>query len=120
MYPRLCAGAASLTWGRLADVRGLAGESGVSRLELQALPGDAGGPVLDDRGAVVGLLQDSTDATRELPADVAFAVDGATLAAFLSEAGVTVPAAVNRSAILEPVTLARRAREMTALVSCWE
>ena len=112
-------GAASVTYGTLADVRGLDGETGLSRLEITTLAGDAGGPVLDGSGSVVGLLMGDTTAGRDLPGDVAFAVDGTVLASFLSDAGIAANAAVNAAAI-EPLTLAREGREMTALVSCWE
>ncbi|WP_372605050.1 serine protease, partial [Actibacterium sp.] len=34
-----------LTYGTLADLRGLGGEDGLNRLDMTTLPGDAGGPV---------------------------------------------------------------------------
>ena len=43
-------GAPSLTWGTLADIKSLDGNSGVARLDLAAQTGDAGGPVLDGMG----------------------------------------------------------------------
>ncbi|NCQ35253.1 peptidoglycan-binding protein, partial [bacterium] len=46
----------ALTFGRLADIRGLNGEDEVKRLTLTAQPGDVGGPVFDNSGAVLGML----------------------------------------------------------------
>ncbi|QPM89055.1 serine protease [Pseudooceanicola algae] len=112
-------GAASVTYGDLADRGGLNGETGVSRLEIATLPGDAGGPVMNASGAVIGLLQAGPDGDRSLPQSVAFATDGASLATFLSGAGISTPASIT-SGTLPPLTLARQAREMTALVECWE
>ncbi len=57
-----------LTWGALEESVGLNGEAGVKRLSLSALPGDAGGPVVDATGAVLGvLLPASDDPARTLP-----------------------------------------------------
>ena len=79
-----------LTFGALEDSVGLNGEAGLKRLSLQALPGDAGGPVVDGSGAVVGLLLPAAqDATKELPAGVAFADSSTTVTAFLKGAGLT-------------------------------
>jgi S1-C subfamily serine protease len=45
-----------MTFGTLEDVAGLNGEAGVKRLGIATLPGDAGGPVMDGTGAVLGML----------------------------------------------------------------
>ncbi|MCA0922106.1 trypsin-like peptidase domain-containing protein [Pseudooceanicola nanhaiensis] len=112
-------GAPTLTFGQLADVRGLDGEAGVSRLALETRPGDAGGPVLDERGAVVGMLLPAGDGTRQLPENVSFAVDGSALRAALTQAGVAVEASV-ASAAVPPEDLTTQATGLTALVSCWK
>ncbi|MBR9762307.1 MAG: peptidoglycan-binding protein [Rhodobacteraceae bacterium] len=112
-------GAPSVTWGKLADVRGLDGEEGVSRLEIHALPGDAGGPVFDMSGALIGLLQAPQDSARQLPDGVAFATAPLALAEMLGAAGVS-PRAASGSAALTPQALTRHAEEVTVLVQCWE
>ena len=48
-------GAATMTFGQLADVRGLNGEENLRRLALSAQAGDAGGPVFDMSGRVLGM-----------------------------------------------------------------
>ncbi len=109
-----------MTFGGLEASGGLNGETGIKRLALNALPGDAGGPVLDATGAVVGLLQPAPDATaRQLPADVAYATDAATITATLAGLGITV-AQSSASGALPPEDLTRAAVQMTVLVSCWE
>lgn len=116
-------GAPTLTFGTLADVRGLGGEIDLSRLALAPLPGDAGGPVIDTRGTVLGMLLPRADATRSLPEDVSFAVDASAIRAFLDSAGrpaATPAAARYGDAPLSPDALARRAQGMTVLVSCWD
>ena len=86
-------GAPVLTFGRLADDKGLNGEDRVSRLALNVTPGDAGGPVFDGSGAVVGLLlPPDAGPGKVLPENVSFARDAAAIAEFLSNAGLTAHA----------------------------
>jgi S1-C subfamily serine protease len=110
----------ALTFGRIAALAGLAGEPGMKRLDLAALPGDAGGPVVDGTGAVIGmLLPPETGRTRLLPEGVAFAATAEAIAGRLARAGLAVDTDPAADA-LPPEDLARRARGMTVLVSCWD
>ena len=85
-----------ITLGAVEDLHGLNGEAGLTRLTLAALPGDAGGPVLDGFGAVLGmLLPADTDAGPAIAAGVAFAASAAALSAALSAQGIT-PAPATR------------------------
>lgn len=113
-------GAPTMTFGTLADVKGLAGESNIKRLALAPLPGDAGGPVFAADGSVLGmLLPAAASGTRKLPGDVSFAIDSASLGAALSDAGIAAtPAPLG--AAMTPEEMTRKARAMTVLVSCWE
>lgn len=109
-----------LTFGTLAEAGGLDGETGVNRLAITTLAGDAGGPVLGDDGSVLGmLLPRPAQDKRVLPEDVAYAVDLQTLAAQLGAAGVT-PAPATAAAALTPEALSQQALGMTVLVSCYE
>jgi len=112
-------GAPTLTFGRLADVKGLNGEVAQKRLALNALDGDAGGPVVDATGGVLGMLLPAPDAGRQLPDGVSFAANADTVAQVLTAAGVT-PAAASDSDRLAAEALTREASGMTVLVSCWE
>lgn len=109
-----------LTFGTFEDGTGLAGETGLSRLALQALPGDAGGPVLDATGAVLGmLLPAARQDGKQLPEGVVFALWGSEITRLLTASGITPqPAAESRP--LSPGALAEAATGMTALVSCWD
>ncbi|WP_342769516.1 trypsin-like peptidase domain-containing protein [Roseovarius spongiae] len=112
-------GAPSLTYGALEDLRGLNGETGISRLALEPLEGDAGGPVLDSGGEVLGMLLPPAEDGRKLPEGVAFAVNAQTLQRLLSDAGVRT-AVANGGRQLAPAELSDRAAGMTVLVSCWD
>ena len=108
-----------LTFGALEDVTGLNGEPGLRRITAPVLPGDAGGPVLDAAGNVIGLLLPAANGARRLPDGVAFAAGADALQTFLSGAGLTIPAAASASK-LSPDDLSRKALGMTVLVSCWD
>ncbi|WP_282181436.1 serine protease [Aliiroseovarius marinus] len=111
--------APSLTFGTLSELTGLNGEAELSRLTLAALPGDAGGPVLDAGGSVMGMLLPAGGTTgRTLPADTSFAMDAGTVAAFLAANGVTTSTTDSVTSV-DPVELNTKAADMTVLVSCW-
>lgn len=111
---------ATLTKGALADVSGLDGSDKVLRLDLESQDGDAGGPVLDAGGAVIGMLQAApADGARQFPAEVSFAAKSGALAAFLADNGVTA-AATDVSGAMTPHDLSLHASALSVLVSCWK
>lgn len=111
--------APSLTFGQLADLRGLNGEEQVKRLALAAQPGDAGGPVFDNGGAVLGMmLPRKQDNGQILPADVSFSLDTDRILASLGTAGINAQT-TDTLAFMAPETLTLRAADQTVLVSCW-
>ena len=112
-------GAPSLTFGQLADLQGLNGERDLKRLALAALEGDAGGPVVDAGGGVLGMLLPEGQSGRKLPDGVGFAVDAAALRRVLEQAGIA-PSAASQSTRMAPEALTRKAANMTVLVSCWD
>jgi len=109
----------SLTFGRLADLRGLNGEENIKRLSLTAQDGDAGGPVFDNGGAVLGMLLPKVSTNGQvLPPEVSFSVDTDLILASLAGAGITAQT-TDTMAFMPPETLTLRAAENTVLVSCW-
>lgn len=110
---------ATMTFGRLSDLRGLNGEDTLSRLSISTLEGDAGGPVVDDGGAVIGMLVPHDASGRQLPDDVNFAANSAAVQAVVSRAGIA-PQITPGLSRLDPVDLTQKATAMTVLVSCWE
>jgi peptidoglycan hydrolase-like protein with peptidoglycan-binding domain len=109
----------ALTFGRLADIRGLNGEEELKRLSLVAQEGDAGGPVFDNGGAVLGILLPKTTTNGQvLPPEVSFSVDADAIIASLQAAGITV-STTDTLNFMPPEMLTRKAAEVTVLVSCW-
>ena len=113
-------GAPTLSFGRLEDLRGLAGEDTLARLAVAVRDGDSGGPVLDTSGAVIGmLLPPAAGGSVRLPDGVNFALKAGALSDGLRAAGVSTQSTA-AGATLDPVDLTRIAGDMTALVGCWE
>ena len=109
-----------LTFGALEALEGLNGETGVKRLSLDTRPGDAGGPVLNGTGSVVGmLLPRAIDAKKVLPVGVVFAASSASIATRLASEGITTAPSA-RSGAMAPEDLSTLATGMTVLVSCWD
>jgi S1-C subfamily serine protease/peptidoglycan hydrolase-like protein with peptidoglycan-binding domain len=109
---------ASLTFGTLADLSGLNGEDTIQRLDISAAESEAGGPVLDATGAVLGMVLPGDGSGRALPEGVSFALRGDQLNTVLAEAGIT-PAVAPGGQALGREALARLGANMTVLVSCW-
>ena len=109
----------SLTFGRLADLRGLNGEEDIKRLSLVSKDGDAGGPVFDNGGTVLGMLLPRKVVDGQmLPPEVSFSLDTDLITASLSGAGISVET-TDALAFMPPETLTMLAAESTVLVSCW-
>lgn len=113
-------GAPTLTWGRLADVKSLDGNTGIARLALAAQPGDAGGPVLDASGAVLGMLLPQEIGDRQLPGGVSFAANAAAVQSALEGAGLSPSGHTANDGTLPPAAMNKLANGMTVLVSCWD
>ncbi|WP_439526222.1 serine protease [Roseovarius mucosus] len=112
-------GAPTVTFGQLAELQGLNGEAHLKRLALSALEGDAGGPVLDTGGAVLGMLLARAQDGRTLPDEVSFAATNGALQAVLTQGGIT-PRVTSDQDRIPAEALTDRAGEMTVLVSCWD
>lgn len=113
-------GAATMTFGTLADIRGLHGEKELHRLALYAQDGDVGGPVLDMSGSVLGMLLPKVQANgQRLPAEVSFAISAGAMGQVLAENGVTVSVS-QPGGTLAPEDMTILGTDMTVLVSCWD
>lgn len=111
--------APTLTFGTLIDLRDLSNDARFKRLSVLARPSNAGGAVLAESGAVLGMLLPRQGATSQaLPPEVQFSLNAADIVALLTQAGVAVSVADPAPAI-GPVALQRKATDAAVLVSCW-
>ncbi|WP_341861895.1 serine protease [Gymnodinialimonas sp. 57CJ19] len=109
---------ASTTFGTLADLRGVNGEETVQRLAVDTADTEAGGPVLDLSGNVIGVVLPGTVGNRTLPSDVTLALRSDQLVPVLQGAGIGLTLAQPVGA-LNRENISREAADMTVRVSCW-
>ncbi|MDF1619625.1 trypsin-like peptidase domain-containing protein [Pseudothioclava nitratireducens] len=109
-----------LSFGTLSDLEGLAGEQTQARLAAATLDGDAGGPVFDATGSVIGILLPKAHiAGKRLPDDLSVAVQATAIAPALAEAGFA-PVASDRSGSLAAEDLTEIAQDLVIQIACWE
>lgn len=109
-----------LTFGTFEEAKGLNGEPGLARLSAPVLDGDRGGPVIDPRGGVVGLLiPGGAPQGKALPEGVAFAASSQVLSDAMTKAGLTSTAQDASAPVASPDAMNTAALGMTVLVSCW-
>ena len=112
-------GAPTMTFGAVSDLRGLRGEPELTRLEAETLEGDAGGPVFDQAGGVLGMLLPREGSDRQLPANVSFAANGQAVQSLLTQSGISSQRR-DSQAPMAPEDITAMARDMTVLVNCWD
>jgi len=109
---------ASMSFGSLSDLRGVNGEDTVQRLAVATADSEAGGPVLDLTGSVLGMVLPGNLGGRALPEDVTLALRADQLAEVFTAAGIS-PEASTRQGAMNRENLARLGADMTVTVSCW-
>ena len=113
-------GAPTLTSGLLQEFRDLSGDDKISRLQIDTLPGDAGGPIYDSGGNVIGiLLPKSAETERQLPNDVNFSANWNLISSLLNEANISISLTENKPHP-DLISLSDAAKNTIALITCWE
>jgi uncharacterized protein len=114
----------SVTQGNVSGLSGLSGDNNVLSISAPVQVGNSGGPLLDERADVIGMVLAKLDAIRvarltgDVPQNLNFALDASLVRSFLTENGVGyVEAKAGRP--LRPAEIAARAGAFTVLVECW-
>lgn len=116
-------GGLNVTRGVISSLAGLRGNQTFIQISAEVQPGNSGGPALDARGYVVGVVQSKLNAvklseeTGDIPQNVNFAIRAEIARDFLSGEGIEVLTGDNRDA-LEPADLAEAAQRFTVLLEC--
>jgi hypothetical protein len=110
---------ASTSFGTISAVTGVDGEDWMQRLDLRTADSEAGAPVLDPTGAVLGMVLPGSAGQRMLPDEVTLALGADSLRAALTEAGVALPVMLGSGDGLNRDQLARLGADIAVRVSCW-
>ncbi len=111
-------GAPTLTYGKFSTNIGPSGNHDLGILKVQTMPGDIGGPVLNQSGTVVGMLLPKPKSDRVIPKNSQVSLDINAILHGIRESGIEVTL-TGASREIDPVLLERRATEMTVLVQCF-
>jgi len=111
--------APSVLTGEVDDLRALDGNANFMRLNIAMLAGDVGGPVLNKFGTLSGIMTAARTQGRSLPKKVHHAIKAETVVSLMNEAGQFVTYK-NLEKSMNDILLARKARNITGLVSCWK
>jgi len=113
----------NVTVGNVTALAGLGNDSRFLQISAPVQPGNSGGPLLDRRGNVVGIVVAQLDALKiastsgDIPQNINFAIKASVAEAFLDAQGVAHPEGANIPALSTP-DLAERAKALTMQVVC--
>jgi len=116
-------GGVNVTRGAVSSVTGLGGEETTMQISAPVQPGNSGGPVLSDTGAVLGVVVSKldamvvADAIGDIPQNINFAIRGEAARLFLSLNSVT-PVMSDIISPLSPIELAEQATKFTVFITC--
>jgi len=113
----------NLTTGNIAALAGIRDDHRKLQISAPVQPGNSGGPVLDMRGRVVGVVVSKLNALRaasitgDIPQNINFAIKSSVVLSFLEAHGIAV-ARGETNEDLQVSDVAERARLFTARIEC--
>ena len=119
------ASGAGMTTGIVSALAGMGDDSRRLQITAPVQPGNSGGPLLDQSGNVVGVIDSKLNAikvarvTGDIPQNINFAIKGPVAQTFLDSTQATYATTVD-TAKIATVDIADRARKFTVLVECWK
>lgn len=121
----ILASSLNVTTGSVSALAGLEDDTRMIQITAPVQPGNSGGPLLDQTGAVMGVVSSKLDVLRtaeltgDLPQNVNFAIRASTLRAFLDANGIeyaTHPGGTS----LDTVSVAEQAKKAVVRIECYK
>ncbi len=112
-----------VTRGIVSSLKGIANNFSQIQIDAALQPGNSGGPILDDRGNVVGVAVAKLDLKKTLknfgviPENTNFGIKASVVRNILGSQGVTTSAARTRS--ISSTKLGKLIADATFYLSCW-
>jgi S1-C subfamily serine protease len=122
---RLLAGGLNITTGSVSALAGPGNNTALLQITAPVQSGNSGGPVLDQRGQVIGVVVSKLNALRiaevtgDVPQNINFAISGDVVRSFLEANGVQLETAAPAPAAETTTDIAERAKQYTVLLECW-
>lgn len=123
-YLGALASSGTFTRGDVTALAGVADNQAHFQLSAPVQQGNSGGPVVDERGQVVGVVVAKLNALAvaraggDIPQNVNFAIKSAEAISFMEAHGITTTASSPAAARLTGPDLAERLRDGTVLIMC--
>jgi serine protease Do len=114
----------NFTLGNVTALAGLRDDTRILQISAPVQPGNSGGPLLDDSGAVVGIIVAKLNAmmlaiaTDDLAQNVNFAIKANVAESFSDAQGIPVQVSTPGGLPLPPADLADKAKAITVRVKC--
>ena len=114
----------NFTLGNVTATNGIKDDSRYIQISAPVQAGNSGGPLLDQNGALVGVVSEKLNALKialqdgDLPQNVNFAIKATILAAFLESNQIAFKTATPATQPLEPADLADVAQSISGFVMC--
>jgi TPR repeat protein len=118
-------GGLNVTTGSVSALSGPGNNAAMLQITAPVQSGNSGGPVLDQRGQVIGVVVGKLNALRiaastgDVPQNVNFAIHGSVVRTFLEANGVELAADVRAGAAGATTDIAEQAKHYTVLLECW-
>ncbi len=113
----------NFTLGNVTALAGLGDDTRHIQVSAPVQPGNSGGPLLDDKGNVVGIVTYKLNALKtaaasgDIPQNVNFAVKASAAASFLESNRIAMEPGT-ASAVLAPADIADHAKTVSVFVTC--
>ncbi len=117
-------GGINVTRGSLTSLKGLGGDGITMQISAPIQPGNSGGPVINGRGEVIGVVVSSLnsgmifEALGNIPQNINFAIYGNIAQLFLMQNGVSFDIGKNASDALSDESLGETISSYTAFIEC--
>lgn len=115
----------SITNGNISRLSGIGGDKSVIQISAPVQPGNSGGPVIDDRGQLVGVVVSKLDAgklanvTGDISQNINFAINSVFLKKYLGRAEINFRPS-EFSIPKTPSEIAKISLDFTVLVECYK
>jgi S1-C subfamily serine protease len=122
---QVLAGGLNVTTGSVSALAGPRNNAAMVQITAPVQSGNSGGPVLDQRGQVIGVVVGKLNALRiaaytgDVPQNVNFAINRSVVRTFLEANGVQLDTAPSATAAAATTEIADQARHYTVLLECW-